>query len=150
MAIGPRHPLVCIRTVDIPPENEQEFFAWIQSNGCRHLHAVSANRRPGRCLWWHGLSFGRRPLLCGPGQRPGEQRSAVRLRPEPAPVSLRQSPATCPGPVAHDPRRCHGRSHPGLARWPVLAGPPRRPSHAWLSSICRVRRAVASLASYRS
>jgi heme-degrading monooxygenase HmoA len=32
MAIGPRHPLVCIRTVEIPPENEQAFFAWIQSN----------------------------------------------------------------------------------------------------------------------
>jgi heme-degrading monooxygenase HmoA len=32
MAIGPHNPLVCIRTVDIPPENESAFFAWIESN----------------------------------------------------------------------------------------------------------------------
>jgi heme-degrading monooxygenase HmoA len=32
MLIGPRNPLVCIRTVEIPPENEPAFFAWIQSN----------------------------------------------------------------------------------------------------------------------
>ena len=32
MSIGARNPLVCIRTVDIPPENEQAFFDWIRSN----------------------------------------------------------------------------------------------------------------------
>jgi len=32
MQIGPRNPLVCIRTVEIPPGNEQAFFEWIQSN----------------------------------------------------------------------------------------------------------------------
>jgi heme-degrading monooxygenase HmoA len=32
MSIGPRHPLVCIRTVEIPPENQDAFFDWIQSN----------------------------------------------------------------------------------------------------------------------
>src|SRR5437867_59651 len=32
MSIGPRHPLVCIRTVEIPPENQDAFFDWIRSN----------------------------------------------------------------------------------------------------------------------
>lgn len=32
MEIGPRNPLVCIRTVDIPPGNEEAFFEWIESN----------------------------------------------------------------------------------------------------------------------
>jgi heme-degrading monooxygenase HmoA len=32
MPVGPRNPLVCVRTVQIPPENEEAFFAWIQSN----------------------------------------------------------------------------------------------------------------------
>jgi len=32
MSTGPRNPLVCIRTVQIPPENEQAFYAWIESN----------------------------------------------------------------------------------------------------------------------
>jgi len=32
MKIGPFDPFVCIRTVEIPPENEQLFFDWIQSN----------------------------------------------------------------------------------------------------------------------
>ncbi len=32
MEVGPRNPLVCIRTVEIPPANEQAFFLWIQSN----------------------------------------------------------------------------------------------------------------------
>jgi heme-degrading monooxygenase HmoA len=32
MSVGPRDPLVCIRTVEIPPENERAFFDWIQSN----------------------------------------------------------------------------------------------------------------------
>jgi heme-degrading monooxygenase HmoA len=32
MEIGPRSPLVCIRTVQILPENEKAFFDWIQSN----------------------------------------------------------------------------------------------------------------------
>ena len=32
MEVGRRDPLVCVRTVQIPPENEQAFYAWIQSN----------------------------------------------------------------------------------------------------------------------
>lgn len=32
MQDGPRNPLVCIRTVQIPPGNEAAFFAWIESN----------------------------------------------------------------------------------------------------------------------
>jgi heme-degrading monooxygenase HmoA len=32
MEVGPRNPLVCIRSVEIPPENEAAFFDWIQSN----------------------------------------------------------------------------------------------------------------------
>jgi heme-degrading monooxygenase HmoA len=32
MEIGPRNPLVCIRTVEIPPENAAAFFEWIESN----------------------------------------------------------------------------------------------------------------------
>ena len=31
MKIGPFDPLVCIRTVEISPGNEQAFFEWIQS-----------------------------------------------------------------------------------------------------------------------
>jgi heme-degrading monooxygenase HmoA len=30
--IGPRDPLVCVRTVEIPPGNERAFFNWIKSN----------------------------------------------------------------------------------------------------------------------
>jgi heme-degrading monooxygenase HmoA len=32
MKIGPFDPFVCIRTVEIPPENEHAFFEWLQSN----------------------------------------------------------------------------------------------------------------------
>ena len=32
MEIGPRNPLVCIRTVEIPPENAEAFYEWIGSN----------------------------------------------------------------------------------------------------------------------
>lgn len=32
MGVGPRDPLVCIRTVEIPPGNEAAFFEWIESN----------------------------------------------------------------------------------------------------------------------
>ena len=32
MQVGPREPLVCVRTVQIPPESEAAFFAWIRSN----------------------------------------------------------------------------------------------------------------------
>jgi heme-degrading monooxygenase HmoA len=32
MSVGPQDPLVCIRTVEIPPGNEEAFYAWIQSN----------------------------------------------------------------------------------------------------------------------
>ncbi len=32
MKIGPRDPLVCIRTVEIPPQNVKAFFEWIDSN----------------------------------------------------------------------------------------------------------------------
>ena len=32
MMVGPRDPLVCVRTVQIPPGNEEAFFAWIESN----------------------------------------------------------------------------------------------------------------------
>ena len=32
MSVGPRNPLVCIRTVEIPQENREVFFAWIESN----------------------------------------------------------------------------------------------------------------------
>jgi heme-degrading monooxygenase HmoA len=32
MTIGPHNPLVCIRTVEIPPENQSAFFDWIESN----------------------------------------------------------------------------------------------------------------------
>ncbi|NLS75898.1 MAG: hypothetical protein GXY76_01420 [Chloroflexi bacterium] len=32
MPVGPRDPLVCIRTVQVSPENQAAFFAWIQSN----------------------------------------------------------------------------------------------------------------------
>jgi heme-degrading monooxygenase HmoA len=32
MSIGPRDPLVCIRTVQIPAENLAAFEAWIESN----------------------------------------------------------------------------------------------------------------------
>jgi heme-degrading monooxygenase HmoA len=32
MQDGPRNPLVCIRTVQIPPGNEAAFFVWIESN----------------------------------------------------------------------------------------------------------------------
>lgn len=32
MKIGPHDPLVCIRTVEIPPEKEKAFFDWIESN----------------------------------------------------------------------------------------------------------------------
>jgi heme-degrading monooxygenase HmoA len=32
MSIGPRDPLVCVRTVQIPSGNEEAFYAWIQSN----------------------------------------------------------------------------------------------------------------------
>lgn len=32
MTVGPRNPLVCVRTVEISPENEQAFFDWIESN----------------------------------------------------------------------------------------------------------------------
>ena len=32
MPVGPRNPLVCVRTVQIPPGNEEAFFAWIESN----------------------------------------------------------------------------------------------------------------------
>lgn len=32
MKIGPFDPFVCIRTVEIPPENEQAFFEWLQAN----------------------------------------------------------------------------------------------------------------------
>ena len=32
MEVGPRDPLVCMRTVQIPPENEEAFYAWTQSN----------------------------------------------------------------------------------------------------------------------
>lgn len=32
MTVGPRNPLVCVRTVEIPPDNEPAFFDWIESN----------------------------------------------------------------------------------------------------------------------
>ena len=32
MEIGPRNPVVCIRTVEILPENAEAFFEWIESN----------------------------------------------------------------------------------------------------------------------
>lgn len=32
MPVGSRDPLVCIRTVQIPPGNEEAFYAWIESN----------------------------------------------------------------------------------------------------------------------
>lgn len=32
MKIGPRNPLVCIRTVEILAGNEKAFFDWIESN----------------------------------------------------------------------------------------------------------------------
>jgi heme-degrading monooxygenase HmoA len=32
MTIGPRDPLVCIRTVEIPPQNEKAFCEWIETN----------------------------------------------------------------------------------------------------------------------
>ncbi len=32
MKVGPFDPLVCIRSVEIPSENEQAFFEWIQSH----------------------------------------------------------------------------------------------------------------------
>lgn len=32
MGMGSHDPLVCIRTVQIPPQNEEAFFAWIESN----------------------------------------------------------------------------------------------------------------------
>ena len=32
MKLGPQDPLVCIRTVEIPPQNEKAFFDWIESN----------------------------------------------------------------------------------------------------------------------
>ena len=32
MEVGPGNPLVCIRTVGIPPENVDAFFDWIESN----------------------------------------------------------------------------------------------------------------------
>lgn len=30
--VGPRDPLVCVRTVEIPSSSEQAFFDWIESN----------------------------------------------------------------------------------------------------------------------
>jgi hypothetical protein len=45
MPVGPRNPLVCIRTVDIPPENEEAFFAWIRSNrDLRHRYGILMER----------------------------------------------------------------------------------------------------------
>ena len=32
MVVLPPKPLVCVRTVEIPKENEQAFFDWIESN----------------------------------------------------------------------------------------------------------------------
>jgi heme-degrading monooxygenase HmoA len=32
MPVGPRDPLVCVRAVEVPTENEDAFFEWIQSN----------------------------------------------------------------------------------------------------------------------
>lgn len=32
MNIGPRNPLVCIRTVEIPHGKEDAFYEWIESN----------------------------------------------------------------------------------------------------------------------
>ena len=32
MTVGPRDPLVCIRTVEIPKGNEKAFYDWIESN----------------------------------------------------------------------------------------------------------------------
>ncbi|MGF1989536.1 MAG: antibiotic biosynthesis monooxygenase family protein [Nostoc sp. ZfuVER08] len=32
MVVSPPKPLVCVRTVEIPKENEQAFFDWIESN----------------------------------------------------------------------------------------------------------------------
>lgn len=32
MKIGPRDPLVCVRTVEVPQGNEKAFFDWIESN----------------------------------------------------------------------------------------------------------------------
>lgn len=45
MEVGPRNPLVCIRTVEIPPGNEQAFFRWIQSNReLRRRHGILMER----------------------------------------------------------------------------------------------------------
>jgi heme-degrading monooxygenase HmoA len=32
MSIGSRDPLVCIRSVEIPAENQEAFFQWIEAN----------------------------------------------------------------------------------------------------------------------
>jgi heme-degrading monooxygenase HmoA len=32
MSMGPREPLVCVRTVQIPPEHREAFYAWIEAN----------------------------------------------------------------------------------------------------------------------
>ncbi len=32
MSVGPRNPLVCVRTVAVLPENSEAFSAWIESN----------------------------------------------------------------------------------------------------------------------
>jgi len=45
MNIGPRNPLVCIRTVEIPLENQSAFFAWIESNRVlRQRYGILAER----------------------------------------------------------------------------------------------------------
>jgi heme-degrading monooxygenase HmoA len=45
MNIGPRNPLVCIRTVEIPPENRSAFFDWIESNRLlRQRYGILAER----------------------------------------------------------------------------------------------------------
>jgi len=77
---APVTPLVCIRTVDIPPEDEHEFFAWIQSNGCRHFHAVSAIAgREMPLVAWSFVWPTAAPLWSGP--TPWRTTFGVRLRP---------------------------------------------------------------------
>jgi heme-degrading monooxygenase HmoA len=45
MKIGPFDPLVCVRTVEIPPGNEQAFFEWIRTNrGLRERYGILMER----------------------------------------------------------------------------------------------------------
>ncbi len=60
MLVEPRDPLVCVRTIQIPPENEKAFFRWIESNReLRQRYGIligtysQADRRPGGMVDHH-------------------------------------------------------------------------------------------------